>query len=281
MNAPEFTDHGANHCIRVVEALDKLVSEEVMGRLNESELYFLLSSAWLHDIGLLSKQIGPTRLEPKEIRERHHELTKIYIMSNAKYREYDIYSETEARTIADICYCHRQVSIQSVCEASVPIGAHSVHVRFLSALLRLADEMDMDFRRASECTMELINLRGDSADHWKACQLIDGVACAPQDSSIEVVGTIRNNDERAIVHNAVRKLNGERQLVAPCFELGLKYNTVRCTLKNPTDQEEFIIFLNDVTEQLFQQVYRKRQGEKAIFKPSISIESLRAEFGAV
>lgn len=278
VNAHEFTDHGANHCKRVVEALDKLVPNEILSQLNESELYFLLCSAWLHDIGMMCRQVGEEKLEASEIRERHHELTKKYILDNAKYREYEIYSEPEARIIADICYCHRRVSIPSVCDVLVPIGPNIIHFRFLSALLRLADEMDMDYRRASECTMDLIGLRGDSVDHWKACQLVSGVTCEPQNSTIEVVCNIKSDDERKIATNAIRKLNQERQQTVPYFELGLKYNSVRGKLRNTVDQDEFLIILNDGAEQFFQQVYRMRKGEQIIFKPTIPIETLKTEF---
>lgn len=227
MNAREFTDHGVNHCRRIIEVFDKLIPDTVLSQLNSTEIYFLLSSAWLHDLGMMVQQIGEERLEPKEIRERHNELTKNYLLEKNKYREYEIYSENEARIIADICLCHRKASIPAVCDATVPIGPDVVHARFLCALLRLGDEMDMDYRRASECTADLIQLRGDSVNHWKACQLINGISCDATNSTIEILGIISSDEERLTASNAVRKLNDERSQVMRYFELGLKYNYVK------------------------------------------------------
>jgi hypothetical protein len=226
---------------------------------------------------MMCRQIGNEQFMPKDIRERHHELTKRYLMTNSKYRQYIINSELEASIIADICYCHRRVSIPSVFEAKVTVGAQVVNARFLSGLLRIADEMDMDYRRASECTMELISLRGDSADHWKACQLVNGLTCDSQNSVIEISCTIKNDNDRRIATNAARKLNQERQQTVPYFEFGLKYNSIRCRLKNPIDKDEYLVVLNDITEQLFHQVYRKRKGEDFVYRPRVPIQRLMSE----
>lgn len=275
INAPEFTDHGIGHCKRVIERLNQLISDNILHELNKGELYVLLSSVWLHDIGMMCKQIGEEKFEAKEIRERHHELTKKYLLNDNKYREYNIFSEPEANIIADICYCHRKTSIPSTCDARVALASETIHLRFLSALLRLADTMDMDYRRASECTMDLIKVRGDSVEYWKACQLVTGIACETQNSTIELFCTIRDDEERRIATSIARKLNEERGQTVPYFEFGLKYDFVKCRLR---DSVECFIVLNNVSEQFFQQTYRKNVGETAIFKPTIPIETLRLEF---
>lgn len=277
VNAKEFTDHGANHCRRINEVFDKLIPDSVLIQLNATEIYFLLSSAWLHDLGMMVQQVGQEILEPKEIRERHNELTKNYLLNDNKYREYSIYTENEARIIADICLCHRKESIPSICDSTTPLGTDLVHTRFLCALLRLGDEMDMDFRRASECTADIVQLRGDSLNHWKACQLINGITCYPTNSTIEVLGIVSTNDERLIASNAIRKLNDERSQVMPFFEFGLRYDNIRLKIQDKSKRDEFVLTFDDIGEQLFQQMYKRKKGQGVIFNPILSADQLKDE----
>ena len=55
-NYPEYTDHTANHSERVIEMLNLIIPDDLKERLNVYEIYFLLASAYLHDIGMV---LGP------------------------------------------------------------------------------------------------------------------------------------------------------------------------------------------------------------------------------
>jgi response regulator RpfG family c-di-GMP phosphodiesterase len=50
---PEYTEHGISHSKRVIESLNRNLSDSVKKILNENEIYFLLASAYLHDVGMV------------------------------------------------------------------------------------------------------------------------------------------------------------------------------------------------------------------------------------
>src|ERR671914_121592 len=49
----QYTDHTVRHSDSVVVILDRIVPDELLQKMNEWELYFLLCACYLHDIGML------------------------------------------------------------------------------------------------------------------------------------------------------------------------------------------------------------------------------------
>ena len=50
---PEYTEHGASHSKRIIGNLNCIFSDAVKQSFNEYEIYFLLASAYLHDLGMI------------------------------------------------------------------------------------------------------------------------------------------------------------------------------------------------------------------------------------
>ena len=62
---PEYNDHSGLHSMSVIDLCNQLIGKEQILRLNQDELYILLMSCHLHDVGM-----GITSKEYDEFREK-------------------------------------------------------------------------------------------------------------------------------------------------------------------------------------------------------------------
>ena len=53
-----YTLHNESHCERVEESLHKLIPDHNSNLLSEEERFYLLSAAWLHDVGMILNLFG-------------------------------------------------------------------------------------------------------------------------------------------------------------------------------------------------------------------------------
>ena len=175
MHIKYWTEHGKPHSERVVQQLARMIPQDMPKKLNSCELFVLLCSAWLHDIGYLTnKDISGRKLTDPEIQDRHHELSRDLI--NKLYEELGLEKDV-AELVADVCFCHRRrVNIGEYLRAEIRyLPSEQVRIRLLAALLRLADALDTTTRRAPEMLLKgILDLPQKSERHWKACQLIKG-----------------------------------------------------------------------------------------------------------
>jgi len=274
INAPEFTDHGKKHCMRVMERLDQLIPESVLIKMNGLELYILLCGTWLHDIGMLVREQKGEKFSPEQIREIHHELSRNLVLE--KYREYGILHKNEAEYIAKVCYCHRVVSIaQEFVNRRDVVGSEEVYPRFLAGLLRLADELDMDYRRAPEVVSEAIKLNGDSREFWNTCQNVKGIDCDYANAKIIVSCESESDEETKSLVMVLRKLNRIRKETSPFFEHGIKYDQISARIRNITTNEEILYNLNDVNQNVYQRLIQKIEGKPATLCRTDDVEKMR------
>ena len=100
--APElkyYTLHDHRHSARVEEKLYELLPDEQFKKLTPEERFLLLSSAWLHDIGMI--QDLPFVDEDKKlteivVRKTHHERAERYINSNTVWPSIGLKAEETA-----------------------------------------------------------------------------------------------------------------------------------------------------------------------------------------
>jgi len=169
-----YTLHGLDHSNYVITILDKLINGlNPQENLNETEFFCLLSAAFLHDVGMQCKyqndveratQISITKKRPYTfqdlIRDEHHKRSGKYIKDNSKNLKLD---PIEAECIRLISEGHRQTKLESAEYNDQAIGLNRVRVRLLSALLRLADELDITYERAPETLLDI--LKNDMPDY--------------------------------------------------------------------------------------------------------------------
>jgi hypothetical protein len=162
-----YTLHGLDHSNYVIQIVEKLVDGlSPEDKLNEIEIFCLLSAALLHDIGMLLKypdddekaaKISKLKKRPYSvqdlIRDEHHIRSGRYIKEHTKDLKLD---HIEAECIRLIAEGHRQLNLESNEYNDQTLGLESVRVRLLSALLRLADGLDITYKRAPETLFDII-----------------------------------------------------------------------------------------------------------------------------
>jgi hypothetical protein len=197
MHLKYFTSHGVLHIGNVIDQLSAMIPDAILAKMNSLELFVLLCSAWLHDIGMLiNRDSKGNILAEQEIRENHHVLTRDFIREN--YNKLGIHDAVTAQVIADICYCHRrEVDIKTYLPTETKIvGTVQVRTRLLAALLRLADALDVTSKRSPEVIFkDLAYLPELSEKHWRACQLVHGIEYNAEKLAITLDTTYNNADE--------------------------------------------------------------------------------------
>ena len=164
---PEYNDHSGLHSMSVIDLCNQLIGKEQILRLNQDELYILLMSCHLHDVGM-----GSTSKEYDEFREKidfrdyfenhpnasldriirdfHQEFSALFIEKHAGFLE--LPSEAHLHAVMQVVRGHRKTDLfdrnEFPPDFALPNG-RSVCLPYLAALIRLADEIDVDALRSS------------------------------------------------------------------------------------------------------------------------------------
>lgn len=213
---PEGNDHGPGHIERVLANLAALLSGDSVERgfVGIYEVFLAATAVVAHDIGIIDGR--------KCHAERSAELLDLLASKNIFL--FDSYS----RAILDVAIrCHSssadiELTCQHLAEVETLHG-HRVRPRFVAAIVRLADELDEDHRRAEAWVQPFLPLPPASSPYWEFCQRIAGVAINRNDIVFTVAFepedvlrfvAIEGSDERFIRFFAKKlgKINREREL---------------------------------------------------------------------
>ncbi len=173
INFSTYTDHSISHSFSIIENIELLVDDENISTFNADELYILLSSSILHDIGMcipvdkVEELIGAKKykklaeLYEKDddidfIRNIHHEISYYFIFKY--YKELKIVDEDYAEVIALIAKAHRKEKIDNFdiyeLKKTVRSGKEFVCMPYLACLVRLGDELDITNKRTPEIILK-------------------------------------------------------------------------------------------------------------------------------
>lgn len=147
-----YTLHGYQHCKKVLAKLNYLL---INATLNPYELFYILSAVWLHDIGMIEY---PNNYDIPTARKYHH-ITSVNYFKNYFAPEYlenktlpgeFKFTNKDKLVICDIIKYHRQDEKIKEVEGSFDRDGieNKVFRRFLCAIFRIADGMDLDNSRA-------------------------------------------------------------------------------------------------------------------------------------
>ena len=169
---PLFTDHTELHSLNIIEFCNKLIADQI-DKLNADEIYCILMGCYFHDTGMgvsksdfdeFSKKINFGNYfdthdkdnYPEIIRNFHNEYSGLFIRKYAKFFEFP--SEEHMFAIIQISRGHRKTNLldqeEYPVELKVPNG-NTICLPYLSALVRLADEIDVTASRNSEAIYDL------------------------------------------------------------------------------------------------------------------------------
>lgn len=174
-----YTPHDNSHCEKVEELLYKLIEpEKIKEKLTSEEIFLLLASIWLHDIGMKPhlfiddpseddyRGISSTFDYDKTIRENHAERSERYVEENGN----DLgLTEDEIRHIGAMCLLHRHRAYKELYkqdwETKLP---PKIRIQLLIAYLRLADALHIpDKADTTEFKIYMsLGLDTTSRYHW-------------------------------------------------------------------------------------------------------------------
>jgi hypothetical protein len=192
----DFTDHGTQHYVRISGFVSKLLAANDGKALSSQEMYLLLAGVYLHDVGMQcdvlkfpdikakAQQLGArfdvgfsTLIssgynldEQKEIRKNHQYLSAAWI--DCAIRTGETVLGAAAKSIPseliddlmDVCKHHTKLPITD-CPPQFkfdPTGRKQL----VAALLRFADELDIDSRRVSIETVKTFSLDPRNSIYW-------------------------------------------------------------------------------------------------------------------
>ena len=235
MNIKYYTDHGIGHSLRVIEVLDELIIDEVLEEMTSPELYLLLCGVWLHDIGMLINYDPVTMRELKddEIRKKHHELSKKFVMKN--FSKLDIRDRNRAEIIGDMCFFHRGENDINMLDEEDYILNEKIRPRFIAALLRLADALDLHTSRAPDFIPKNIMIMPiESQLNWRVYNLLDYARPEPEKKRIFIAARAEdaNEEDMALLKWKVRDIWEEFKSVQHIIlSNNLIYQNVKYRLK--------------------------------------------------
>ncbi len=165
----EGNDHGPRHIERVLEYLAEILGPDPIraGRLNAFELFLAATAVVAHDLGVMHGR--------EDHAKRSAQIVKIVAATNTL-----LFGPPAVRVLGPAIVCHSShVDIDVGCQGLPPvvgkIGRYDVRPRFIAALVRLADELDEDYRRAEKWVQDLAEIPEASRPYWEFCQRIQGI----------------------------------------------------------------------------------------------------------
>lgn len=174
---PDYTDHTVLHSLNVIEFCNQLIGNQI-DKLNADEIYCLLLGCYFHDTGMgitlsdyeeFSKQIDfgnyfdnhPKDDLPEIIRSFHNEYSGLFIKKYARFFEFP--SEEHLFAIIQISRGHRKTNLldekQYPLHLKVSNNGNTICLPYLSALIRLADEIDVTASRNSHAIYDLSKIK--------------------------------------------------------------------------------------------------------------------------
>lgn len=157
---PTFTDHTELHSLNVIDFCNRIIGDQ-LEKLNADEIYCLLMGCYFHDTGMgiskkdyedFSKKIDfgdyfethKNASVSDVIRDFHNEFSGLFLKKYSAL--FDIPSEEHLRAIIQISRGHRKTNLLDENEypIALPVASgNTICFPYLSALIRLADEIDV------------------------------------------------------------------------------------------------------------------------------------------
>ncbi len=212
---PSFTDHTALHSVEIIAFCNELIGD-YCDRLNEDEIFILLMAAYLHDSGMGISQKdydefkaflpvdeflkqNPGADVSEIIRSFHNELSGMYIKKYASIFEFP--SKEHLWATIQVSRGHRKTNLFD--EAEYPSeyklpGGNTVCLPYLSALIRLGDELDIAADRNLQFVYDLKHIddekgRIEFSKHLAIKKVVfepDCFAVTVDDSDAEIYGHV-------------------------------------------------------------------------------------------
>ncbi|MBN1814790.1 MAG: tetratricopeptide repeat protein [Anaerolineae bacterium] len=208
----QYTDHTIGHSLRVISILEKLCSI-LEDPLTDDEVYVLLCAAFLHDVGMQQEKffemdVIKERFSDEEISAAREDQMKAEAIIRAwhhlvgeeriKYELGDKYIETEfVDEVAQVSKGHTKEDLSTYTDGTK--AGSPMRLQLLAGLLRLADELDLDYRRVHLDELNQAIIPAESKAHWWKCHYVESVD-VQGDGRIQLVFRFSEQDAPEVVH---------------------------------------------------------------------------------
>jgi hypothetical protein len=215
---PNFTSHGPDHSEAIIENVEKLIPEKDWRNFSSLEILILLCSAWFHDVGMSDFEGKISECSNEEerrnlsnfIRESHSLRSENYVTNSNNYRRL-LLDPAVAEVIGCICKAHVEYDLMKLKSKWGPIHGYEkygeVRVRFLAALLRLADACDLGYKRVKEVLITVYDIPknyAESIPHLDGALLVTDVLVMGREIVVQAVP--RNKEQQKFVEFVTKEL---------------------------------------------------------------------------
>jgi translation initiation factor 2B subunit (eIF-2B alpha/beta/delta family) len=190
-NLPYYTPHGPKHCQAVEDLIHKLIFGDNYTKMSLKERFYLLASAWLHDLGMLPYVCSVVYKEEfpfsvNEIRKRHHVTSQKYIVENW----FDLkINESDKEILGKLSRYHRRIEKLDPNDENFLVGTESFRLTLLASYLRLADSLDIGASRTPSEPYTIClayDIPEDSKLHWIKSKLVNGIDINSENHTITI-----------------------------------------------------------------------------------------------
>jgi hypothetical protein len=219
-------NHGREHIRRVLEKLEQLLGTGFLPKvITEYELFLTMMAILYHDVGVL------------RAREDHAATSGQFLDEDSNTYVID---KLDKEIIRAAVVSHSSTKkIDQECAGLLDeenIGAYTARPRVVAALVRLADELDEDFRRGNPQVAQRVQIPAESEFFWEFCQRV--ISVRPDRKKLNIKITVKFEPEDLgrqaelkkeprlfIVAFAEKlaKINGERAYLSSFLPEPLKY----------------------------------------------------------
>ena len=230
---PYYTPHNFSHSLNVEENLNWIIVDDLKEKMNAHEIFFLIVATWMHDWGM----VGKPEEDPEKIRELHHLRTERNF--EEMYNKLFL-SEHEGRIIGRICRGHTKEDLYSEDFDDFVFGTNiRIRRRFLAAVLRIADELDITCNRTPEIIYYSLNPTDKAEEEFQKHLSISGVGQLDERHKIYISAISRDPKGAETLRNVRDKiqheLNGIKGILAQ-YGIVLDYIELRLETRGFIDK---------------------------------------------
>jgi hypothetical protein len=232
---PDGNNHGPGHIGRVLDKLGELLGDRVLENkiVTPYELFLSMMAILYHDVGILRE------------RKDHGDISAQFL--DLDDNDYIFDHRDKAIIRAAVVSHSSSKDIEQECAEfsdNEYIGGHEVRPRLVAALVRLADELDEDYRRADPKVAAQLGIADASKFYWAFSQRI--LATRPDRQRQEIYVGVRfepadvnwtvhiDNKQRPFIcafAEKLAKINRERAYVARFLPRVLRYQRLIVSVK--------------------------------------------------
>jgi hypothetical protein len=279
-------NHGPGHIGRVLDKLGELLGNRALEeqKITPYELFLSMMAILYHDVGILRE------------RKNHGDHSAAFL--DIDDNDYIFDKRDKAIIRAAVVSHSSSKDIEAECSAFSAveyIGSQTARPRVVAALVRLADELDEDFRRADPKVAQHIGISETSRFYWTFSQRI--LAVRPDPLTLDInfriefepsdAGTVMEVDKRkrsffSAYAEKLAKTNHERTYVGRFLPDALRYRRLIVTVRPLPDTPEWkqprdFIFHDTTLPGEFMKAFPELSVAPFSAKLAVTLEQIRTE----